>query len=63
MFEIAGLIVLALILFLAYAASKPDAFRVERSLTIADPAETIFPLINDLNAWDAWSPWAKKDPI
>jgi Polyketide cyclase / dehydrase and lipid transport len=54
--------VLAVLAFLAWMSSKPDVFRVERALTIKAPAETIFPLINDLHAWQGWSPWAKKDP-
>lgn len=47
---------------LGFAATKPDSFRIERSLTIkASPAE-VFPLVNDFRAWDRWSPWAHKDP-
>jgi uncharacterized protein YndB with AHSA1/START domain len=47
---------------LAYAATKPDTFRVERSATIKAPPERIFALINDLRGWNAWSPYEKKDP-
>lgn len=47
---------------LVYAASRPDSFRVERSVTIAAAADKIFPLINDLHQWEAWSPWEKIDP-
>jgi len=46
---------------LAYAATKPDAFRVQRAATIKAPAEKIFPLINDLRAQSTWSPF-EKDP-
>lgn len=46
----------------AYAATRPDGFRIERSLVIKAPAERIFPLINDFKAWGAWSPWEHKDP-
>jgi uncharacterized protein YndB with AHSA1/START domain len=59
---------IALILFVAlaaaliYAATKPDTFRVERSVTIAAPAEKVFALINDFHQWEAWSPWEKIDP-
>jgi uncharacterized protein YndB with AHSA1/START domain len=56
---IIGLAVAALVLLVA---RKPDTFRVERSLVIAAPAAKIFPMINDLHAWETWSPWAKKDP-
>ena len=41
---------------------QPKHFRVSRSITIKGTPETIFPLIEDLKNWDAWSPWAEKDP-
>jgi uncharacterized protein YndB with AHSA1/START domain len=47
---------------LVYAAAKPDTFRVVRTTAIKAPPEKIFPLINDLHAWGAWSPYEKKDP-
>jgi uncharacterized protein YndB with AHSA1/START domain len=47
---------------LALAATKPDAFRVERTASIKAPPEKIFALINDLHGWGAWSPYEKKDP-
>ena len=47
---------------LLFATSRPDSFRVERSTTIKAPPEKIFPLISDLKAWAAWSPYEKKDP-
>ena len=47
---------------LILAVTKPDTFRVERSASIKAPPEKIFPLINDLHNWAAWSPWEKRDP-
>ena len=47
---------------LIYAATRPDSFRVQRSASIKAPPDKIFPLINDLHAWSAWSPYEKKDP-
>jgi hypothetical protein len=46
---------------LAYAASKPDTFSVQRSVMIDAPPERIFPLIDDLHAQSAWLPF-EKDP-
>ena len=46
----------------AFAATKPDTFRVERTATINAPAETVFALVNDFRQWDTWSPWEKLDP-
>ncbi len=48
-------------IILLYAASKPDTFHVERSVTITAPAEKIFPLLNDFHAWNDWTPY-NKDP-
>src|SRR5260221_894777 len=42
--------------------TRPDTFRVERSITIAAPAQTIFRLIDDFHAWGLWSPYEKLDP-
>ncbi|MEQ1529265.1 MAG: SRPBCC family protein [Methylococcales bacterium] len=58
------LIVIALLILaiLIYAATQPDSFRIERSITIKAPPETIFPLLNDFHHWQAWSPWEKIDP-
>ena len=59
---IALVIVVAIAGVLIFAATKPDTFRVERSIAIKAPPEKIFPLIDDFKQWDAWSPWEKKDP-
>ena len=47
---------------LIFAATKPDTFRVQRSVNIKASPDKIFPLINDLHAWEGWSPWEKIDP-
>jgi uncharacterized protein YndB with AHSA1/START domain len=48
--------------FLAYASTRPDTLRVQRSATIKAPPDKIYPLITDLRSWSVWSPWEKKDP-
>ena len=55
---IVGLIAAVLI----YAATRPDVFRVERTAHIEASPERIFPHINDLDKFAAWSPYEKKDP-
>ena len=47
---------------LLYAATRPDTFRVERSVTIQAPPDKVFALINDFHQWERWSPWEKIDP-
>ena len=50
------------ILFIIVIAGQPDEFRVCRSAKISAPPEKIFPYVNDLRQWEAWSPWARLDP-
>ena len=50
------------ILILIIIAGRPDEFTVTRSANISAPPEKIFPQVNDLRQWQAWSPWAKLDP-
>ena len=47
---------------LIYAATKPDSFRVQRTIVINAPPDKVLPLITDFKAWPAWSPYEKKDP-
>lgn len=47
---------------LGYAASRPDSFRIERSVTTKSTPEKLFALINNFHQWEAWSPWEKIDP-
>ena len=61
MFWIA-LVAILILAFLAYAASRPDQFRVERRTRINATPDRIFPLLNDFKRWSVWSPWEKLDP-
>jgi uncharacterized protein YndB with AHSA1/START domain len=60
--KILVIVVIAIVIFVLYVASRPDSFRVQRSLTIKASPEKIFGLLNDFRHWDGWSPWAKLDP-
>ncbi|HTS80977.1 MAG TPA: SRPBCC family protein [Myxococcaceae bacterium] len=51
-----------IVVLLIVIATRPSSFRVERSTRIAAPPDAVFGLVNDLHAWDRWSPWAKLDP-
>jgi hypothetical protein len=46
----------------AYAATRPDTFRHERSTLVQAPPEMILPHIADFRRWEAWSPYEKLDP-
>ena len=56
-----GFVLLLAILVVAIA-TRPDRFRIARSITIAAPAEVIFPLIDDFHQWSHWSPFDALDP-
>ena len=56
------LVAIAVIIFVIAAAMQPSDFRVTRTGIIAAPASAVFAQVNDLQKWDAWSPWAKLDP-
>lgn len=51
-----------LVVFLIVVATRPAAFSITRTTTIARPVTSVYPHVNDLRKWQAWSPWAKKDP-
>ena len=64
MLKISAIVVVVLIVaLLVFAATRPDTLRVQRATSINAPPEKIFPLINDLHRWGAWSPYEKKDPM
>jgi uncharacterized protein YndB with AHSA1/START domain len=46
---------------LAFAATKPGSFRVQRTASFNAPREKVFPLLDDFHNWPAWSPWEKLD--
>ncbi|WP_411727271.1 SRPBCC family protein [Methyloglobulus sp.] len=56
------LIIIGIIVVFVLANRQPDDFRITRTGTISAPASAIFPHVNKLQNWDAWSPWAKLDP-
>jgi len=55
-------VILAGVVLAVAVSRQPNEFRVSRSLTLNAAPSGIFPHLNDLHKWDAWSPWAKVDP-
>jgi hypothetical protein len=49
-------------LLAAVIIMQPDRFNVTRSAVVHAPPDRVFARINDLRAWENWSPWAKLDP-
>ncbi len=50
------------VLVLAAAYALPRQVVVERSLVIAAEPDEIFPYLNSMKNFNAWSPWADLDP-
>jgi hypothetical protein len=47
---------------IAAVALQPAEFAVERSATIEAPPHLVYGFIENLRAWEAWSPFSKMDP-
>jgi hypothetical protein len=56
-----ALAIIGMLLFVIISG-RPNEFTVLRATIIATPPEGVFPHVNELKKWDAWSPWAKVDP-
>lgn len=54
--------IVAILVLMAYASTKPDTFRYERSGVINSSPEKIFIYLNSFKMGSAWSPYEKKDP-
>lgn len=51
-----------IIVFSVLVMMQPDSYRIERSIGIDAPAESVYSQIADLKKWPVWSPWAQRDP-
>ena len=60
--KIVGAIVALIVVFLVVVAMQPSEYAVSRTTTVAAPASSVFPLVNELKSWEKWSPWEKVDP-
>jgi hypothetical protein len=62
LFIVLAAILVVVIVFAALVARQPADFRIVRSGTISAPPSAVFAQVNDFHNWQAWSPWAKRDP-
>ena len=61
--SLAVLFVCLIVGLFAAISLQPNTFFVQRSATMAAPPAEVFAQVNDLQAWDAWTPWKKLDPM
>lgn len=57
-----AVLVVAASAFAVIVHNQPSEFRVVRSASIAAAPEAVFQHVDNLRKWEAWSPWAKRDP-
>lgn len=55
-------VAILVIAFVVVVAIQPSEFRIERTASMQAPPEEVFHQVNELRNWEAWSPWARKDP-
>lgn len=55
---VGGLVVIVV----AVAATRPDRFRVARSVSVQAPPKQVFDLINSPRAMNTWNPFDRQDP-
>jgi uncharacterized protein YndB with AHSA1/START domain len=51
-----------LVVAIAFIASRPSSFVIERSAVVLAQPQRVFPLLNDFHQWSRWSPYEKLDP-
>ncbi len=59
--KILGGLAAAILLFVGFVVTRPDAFTYQRTAVLPVPVEVVFPLVNDFHRWNEWSPWARLD--
>jgi Polyketide cyclase / dehydrase and lipid transport len=55
-------LVLFAVVFVIIVALRPGEFRVTRTINISASPTALFAQVNDLQKWQAWSPYARLDP-
>jgi len=55
-------VAVVLVAFIAFIATRPSTFKIERSTTVGASADVVFALVADFHGMGAWSPFLKPDP-
>ena len=54
-------VVVIVVVFAVVVSLQSDEFRVARSAAMSASPAAVFAQVNDLQKWEAWNPWQKKD--
>ena len=57
-----GVLVVVLVGFALFVATRPAHFKLSRALAMHAPADVVYSQIADFHEWAGWSPWDKMDP-
>lgn len=60
--KILGALAVVIVAVLAFAATRPDSFTVQRSALVKAPPAKLYPLISDLKAFNTWNPFLAAEP-
>ena len=55
-------LVLALGLVIVVSVFLPSEYRISREIVVAAPPAKVFPHLNNLRRWPAWTAWSERDP-
>ncbi len=55
-------VAVVLVAIIAFIATRPSTFKIERSTAMSAPADVVFALVADFHGMSAWSPFLKPDP-
>ncbi len=55
-------LVAAVVVLAGVIATRPDRYRVVRSVTVAAPAAIAYEQVADFHRWEPWNPFGKNDP-
>ncbi len=60
--NIIGAVIALVVILIVLGFVLPDKVTLERETVINAPQEDVYALIDNFEAWGAWSPWAHIDP-
>lgn len=60
--KLLSLFLIFVAIILIFAATRPNTYKVSRSIVINTAPDKPFSLVNDFHQWPQWSPWQHLDP-